>query len=130
MLARCYSEKVHLKQPTYIGCTVVKDWLTFFNFKQWMVTREWKGNKVYSPETCIFIPQKLNSFITDSSSTRGQLPIGVTFSKVLEKYKAYCRDLFTGTHLAWKQYKHKLALQYAEQQTDTRIIEVLINKYK
>ena len=32
MLTRCYSEKYHEKQPTYIGCYVCDNWLLLSNF--------------------------------------------------------------------------------------------------
>lgn len=32
MLARCYSEKLHERYPTYIGCTVCERWLYLSNF--------------------------------------------------------------------------------------------------
>ena len=36
-----------------------------------------KGNKIYSPNTCIFVPQNINKLFTKSTKTRGELPIGV-----------------------------------------------------
>ena len=36
-----------------------------------------KGNKVYSRETCIFVPQKINSLFVKSDKSRGKDPIGV-----------------------------------------------------
>jgi hypothetical protein len=72
MLERCYSKKVQARQPAYKGCTVCDEWLTFSNFKSWMIKQEWqgkaldkdirvKGNKVYSPETCMFVTAKENT---------------------------------------------------------------------
>ena len=73
MLKRCYSQTFLTKNPTYKGCYVCTPWLTFSNFRKWMETQAWKGkeldkdiliagNKIYSPETCIYVPQWLNSF--------------------------------------------------------------------
>lgn len=72
MLERCYGEKYQERRPTYIGCTVCNEWLTFSVFKSWMVTQDWtgkeldkdiriKGNKTYSPETCCFVTTKENT---------------------------------------------------------------------
>ena len=36
-----------------------------------------KGNKIYSPENCIFVTKPINSLFTKCNSTRGSLPIGV-----------------------------------------------------
>lgn len=71
MITRCYSEKFQYKNPSYIGCSVCDEWLTFSNFKRWMEQQDWhgkdldkdilvKGNRVYSPETCMFVDRKTN----------------------------------------------------------------------
>ena len=40
-----------------------------------------KGNKIYSPSTCIYVPHRINSLFTKSDSARGDYPIGVTYHK-------------------------------------------------
>ena len=75
MIERCYSEKYHQKYPNYIGCEVCDEWKLYSNFKKWYddnfyeVDNEimhldkdilFKNNKVYSSNTCIFVPQKIN----------------------------------------------------------------------
>ena len=103
MLRRCYSAKCQEKHPTYIDCRVCDEWLFYPNFKKWYDTNYYeidnkttqldkdvliKGNKVYSPETCIFVPQFINTLFTKRQKLRGELPIGVCFDKVSKKYKA------------------------------------------
>ena len=51
-----------------------------------------KGNEIYSPETCIFVPQKINTLFCSSKSSRGSLPIGVTYEKRYDTYVARCND--------------------------------------
>ena len=48
-----------------------------------------KGNKVYSEETCVFIPQRLNKFLTLRGRERGTLPVGVYRSKETNPKKLY-----------------------------------------
>ena len=70
MLQRCYDDKYHIKHPTYEGCTVCDEWLYFSNFKKWFDENYIEGtqldkdifskNKVYSPETCCFVPREIN----------------------------------------------------------------------
>ena len=71
MLARCYSKKRQETSVAYKGCTVCKEWFVFSNFRCWMMAQDWEGreldkdikfdgNKVYSPETCLFVSQKEN----------------------------------------------------------------------
>ena len=76
ILERCYSEKWHIKNPTYKTCTIIEQWKCFQIFAEWMENnynpenmQGWhldkdilvKGNKVYSPETCRFVPLEINS---------------------------------------------------------------------
>jgi len=107
MLVRCYSAKYHAKRPTYIGCTVCDEWLTFSNFKSWMEKQDWKGkeldkdilvigNKLYSPELCVFVTKLTNSFILDRASSRGSYPLGVYFDKKEGKIRAICKNPFSG----------------------------------
>ena len=103
MLQRCYCEKFLEKHPTYQGCYVCEEWLTFSNFLKWFETNykngyeldkdllSSKGNKVYSPETCCFLPHELNGlFCRCNGLRRDGLPIGVrknnrSYSAVLRK---------------------------------------------
>lgn len=99
MIKRCYSEKYHAKFPTYIGCVVIEEWLTFSNFKSWMVKQDWenkhldkdllfKGNKVYSKEKCLFVTREINLLLHDHKSKRGLYPQGVHLSKRDKKFVA------------------------------------------
>ena len=153
MLKRCYSAKHQEKRPTYIGCTVSEDWLTFSNFKNWMEGQDFEGmrldkdilfegNKVYSAETCVFVTQTVNSFTTDSGATRGVWLIGVNWHKKTGKFRAQCSNPFTKknehlgyftteieAHEAWLKRKIKLAHELAEVQTDPRVAKALIDRY-
>lgn len=109
MLTRCYDPKYHEKKPTYIGCSVCEEWHNFQNFAQWYEENYYeipgqrmqldkdilvKGNKVYGPDTCVFVPQNINSLFVKSDNIRGDLPIGVCYNKQGKKYQAQCS---TGT---------------------------------
>ena len=78
MRARCYSEDYQKRNPKYVGCTVCPEWMdnkqTFYD---WMKENYYtvdddqmdldkdilvKGNKIYSPDTCIFVPHVINSY--------------------------------------------------------------------
>ena len=88
ILGRCYSITQQTKRPTYIGCIVDERWHNFQNFAKWYEENYIegfhldkdilvKGNKIYSPETCTFIPQEINCLLTRRQNHRGSLPIGV-----------------------------------------------------
>lgn len=88
MIQRCYSKKELEKAPQYSDVEVCAEWIYFSNFKAWMETQDWEGkeldkdllfegNKIYSPETCCFIPQRLNVFLAANRINRGSLFLGV-----------------------------------------------------
>ena len=95
MLKRCYSDRFHLLNPTYIGCTVSNNFLHYEYFYEWCQEQigfnndDWqldkdlliRGNKVYSESTCVFLPKGLNNLLVKSDGSRGELPIGVCYHK-------------------------------------------------
>lgn len=104
MLRRCYSEKYHEKQPTYKECTASEEFHNFQNFGDWdsenfyTVDNERmcldkdilvKHNKIYSPETCIYVPQTINNLFIKRNNKRGDLVIGTHYYKN-GKYVAQC----------------------------------------
>ncbi len=150
MLVRCYSDKYQERRPTYKGCSVCEEWLTFSNFKAWMEQQDWQGkeldkdvlfdgNKLYSPETCVFIDHKTNKFLNDHANSRGNLPIGVCLyrgkymAQVSVKGKQKILGIFDtpdDAHGAWKKAKNELAIELAKEQTDYRVATALLSKYK
>ena len=154
MLMRCYSDAYQNRKSTYKGCSVCEEWLTFSNFRAWMVQHDWKGrdldkdllvegNKIYSPETCVFISSMLNKFFIASDASRGKYMLGVSWHKRAGKFKSRCSNPFLNkqeclglfdteleAHLAWKEKKNELAQRYASKQTDERVIEALLTRYK
>lgn len=153
MLNRCYSDKLQDRYPTYKGCSVSNDWLKFSNFKSWMMTQDWEGkhldkdllfegNKVYGPETCVFVTQTVNKFTTDGGAARGEWLLGVIRDKRRDKFQSKCRNPFTKkqeflgsfdseqeAHEAWRKRKLELAHDLAAIQADPRVAEALINRY-
>ena len=93
MLERCYDPKYQEKYPTYKGCTVEDYLLNFQNMSEWLDKNYYKvpgekmcldkdilckGNKVYSRDTCIFVPERINLLFTKRDNDRGKNPIGVS----------------------------------------------------
>jgi hypothetical protein len=95
MLQRCYLGICHDKQPTYLECTVCEEWHNFQNFADWFYKLsnfttgyqldkdiKVKGNKHYSPTTCLFVPQPLNLLIRTHENIKEKgCPVGVRFNK-------------------------------------------------
>ena len=134
MLKRCYDPKYQEKHTTYKGCKVEDYLLNFQHIAEWIEDNYYevpgermcldkdilyKGNKVYSRETCIFVPQRINSLFTKSDKRRGDCPIGVTPNSS-GNYMAQCNDgygktIYLGSYSTkeeafnvYKQYKEDL----------------------
>lgn len=153
MLKRCYSAKTQERQPTYRGCSVSEEWHTFSNFKNWMEKQDFEGkqldkdlllegNKVYGPETCVFVSGMVNNFTIDCGSARGEWLIGVCWDKKASKFKSRCSNPFTNkqenlgyfkceveAHQTWLKRKLGLAHLLAAEQTDGRVAKALIARY-
>ena len=101
MMRRCYDVKAQEKHPTYLDCSVDERFHDFQDFADWFYDNPYSNlgyhldkdllfpsNKIYSPETCCFVPQELNSLLTDHRSARGDLPQGVCLHKSSGKFRA------------------------------------------
>lgn len=159
MLRRCYSSTSHERQPTYIGCEVSDAFRHYSYFHEWAneqigfrstdYSGAWqmdkdllvKGNKVYGENTCVFVPQCLNRLLVKRDASRGACPIGVSWHKQTEMYKATCRVDGVQQHLgcystakdafyAYKEFKENLIKRVAREyqdQIDPRVFEALLN---
>lgn len=118
MLQRCYSEKEHERHPTYIGCEVYEGWHNFQNFAKWYKDNYYevgnekmcldkdilfKGNKIYSPDTCIFVPETINKLFIKNDKNRGESVIGATLCKN-GKYQAQCNIINPETGKSKQEY--------------------------
>jgi hypothetical protein len=107
MIGRCYDKKHKDKHPTYKDVTCCDEWLNFQNFAQWYdknyyeIDNEtmaldkdilFKGNKIYSPDTCIFVNQRINNLFTKSDKARGNYLIGVSYQKRDNMFQSRCKD--------------------------------------
>jgi len=155
---RCYSPKVHQTHPSYIDCTVDPRWYYLSNFKQWYeeqgdVTGKHLDkdiispqNKVYGPDTCLFVSPKLNTFFVKRVLHRGKYPTGVRKSKKhRDRNKPFYGQVCDGNgkrkhvgcyatpeeaHQAFIQAKKELLLErFILPETDQRLKQALYNVY-
>ena len=141
MLKRCYNEASLLKNTTYEDKVVSEVWKGYGEFYKWCSNYKFKesgwqldkdlllkGNKVYGPEFCVFLPPALNGVLLSCKAKRGKLPVGVHFDKSRGKFKATCcnehgkqwQKRFNTIDEAFQAYK----------QEKERVIKFLANKYK
>ncbi|MBL4664296.1 MAG: hypothetical protein JKY22_12265 [Flavobacteriaceae bacterium] len=140
MLERCYSEKAKEYNLSYKDCYVCDDWLHFSNFRKWMMAQDWKGkeldkdilvqgNKVYSPDNCVFIPKIINNILVRNRRTKSQFLVGVGFNKRSKRFNATCSINNKANHIgcfkteleaheAYKGFKYNYIAAMAEKQPE------------
>ena len=101
MIKRGFSRRLKSKHKTYEHVSVCEEWKYFSSFRAWMETQNWEGlhldndilikdNKVYSQDTCAFVPMHVNMLLTKADGSRGKLPIGVGYKT---KHKLMVNEL-------------------------------------
>ena len=153
MLERCYTEKSLAKCPTYLGCSVSDNFKNFTFFKEWAEKQVgsdkdgWnldkdilvRGNKIYSEDTCCFVPQEVNKIFTNMKNTNSGLvgvnkrPTGKYYATVKHSGKIhYLGSYATEVEAlqAYKQAKEKFvkdtAMEYKDI-IDLRVYNALMN---
>lgn len=157
MLQRCYTDYQKVgRNLTYAGCTVSDNFKNFQFFAEWCNQQIGfgeddfhldkdiliKSNKVYSEDTCCFLPKDINMMFNKKKKQRGAYPIGVSFHKRDKHYtstvsvgKGKCVllgqfDNPTDAFLAYKEGKETLVKEAATKWKDCidpRAYEALMN---
>ena len=154
VLERCFDEKFKQRRPTYKDVTCSKEWLLMTNFVEdvskmkgfdlecWQLDKDilQKGNKLYSKDTCCFVPLEVNLLLTKSGNSRGEWPVGVCFNKRDGKFVAQLRingkikhlGYFTTPEEAFQAYKLakeaniKVVAQKWKHLLDERVFQALM----
>lgn len=91
-----------------------KDKERYYNLEKDILS---SGAKVYSPDTCLFVPITINNFLCLKGADRGKYPIGCWFNKRSNAFESGCtmgtgRQEFLGfydnpmdAHAAWQKAK-------------------------
>lgn len=151
VLRRCYDVDTLKKHPTYLGCKVSNEWLNFSSFLRWFDEHYVegyhldkdilvKGNKVYSPETCCFVPQEINKLFTTRRLCRGKYLVGVVKFKNGKYHSALSinkkithlgcfkteMDAFFAYKKAKEDYIKSVAYKWKDM-LESRVYEALLN---
>lgn len=142
MMKRCYTN--HCNYKNYEDVDVYESWHNFQNFAEWCTKQPnfgkkgWRldkdllgtmqGIRQYSPTTCVYLPQKINSFI--KTKRINDLPLGVdrVEYKSGTKYRAQVREDGHNATLGiyytpeeafveYKEHKEQLARKIAKEYT-------------
>jgi len=155
MLQRCFDEKYKQKYPTYNDVTCSKEWFSVTKFIEdvsqmrgygligWALDKDilQKCNKLYSKDTCCFVPAEVNQLLVKSDRIRGEYPVGVCFHKASGKFKAQLKingkvkhlGCFTTPEEAFQVYKRakeahiKVVADKWKHLLDERVYQALIN---
>ena len=133
ILTRCYNDKYKESRPTYKDVVICEEWKYYQEFKKWFYKNYYevkgerteldkdilkKGNKIYSPNYCVFVPQRINSLFTKRDSRRGELPIGVSKRNNCKSYISTvsingknCTRRFHTIEEAFEDYKTRKELE-------------------
>ena len=140
MIRRCYNEGTKDKFPAYYGiCKVCNQWLNMQIFSEWFEENKYEcgerlhidkdilypGNKIYSPDTCIFVPQSINCFFTEHNISISR---GVSFRKDTKKYTARISIYNTQRVLGCYNTKEEAELHYIKARKE--YIEEVLKKYE
>ena len=156
MLKRCYNDVYKKRYPTYEGCKVSNKFKNYeyfyewchkqigFDVKGWHLDKDLliKGNKVYSEDSCIFIPSEINLLLVKNTASRGEHLIGVYWHNKRKAFEARVRKnkgkqeylgLFKTELEAFNAYKEAKETYIKEQaekwksQIDERAYNALMN---
>lgn len=145
MIRRCYDEKDHIRHPTYKDCTVSDNFKSYEYFYEWCQKQKgfgspgWQldkdllvpGNKIYSEDTCCFLPSEINTALITKVRSNGETLVGVRkMHGSKNSYRARCRvgkdefieskamktqeEAFQFYKFFKEQYIRKLAKQYKD----------------
>lgn len=155
MLSRCYQQHKNDRNDSYKNCSVCEPWHTLSNFKAWFEKPDngyrsgyhldkdilVKNNTIYSPETCCFVPPRINTLMIKGKSRRTKYPIGThrvrsgkfsareglntylgTFNTPEEAFNAY--------KIAKEQHIKELANKYFKEGKITQRVYDALMKYE
>lgn len=84
IILRCYSDKHRYLFEAYPDCEICEEWCNFQVFAKWFDDNYYPvegrlhvdkdvlvyGNKIYSPDTCLLLPQRINMIFMTKPKTR------------------------------------------------------------
>lgn len=139
MVHRCYDNSFKAYEDKY----VCNEWLCFENFEKWFDENYYeienevmcldkdilvKGNKVYSPNTCIFVPNSINILFTNLKNENRDSLIGTHYSKEKDSYIAYCNINGETTYIGI--FKTEIDAFNAYKEAKEKHIKEVADKYK
>ena len=140
MLDRCYSNEQNSNYILYSECSVCDEWHSFYNYYIWFKQNMWgnniayqvdkdfliKGNKIYSPTTCLLVDNKINSTIIKTNSKEKHY-VGVY---KLKNNKFYCRVRVKNKRISSNQFDSEIEAYNEYVRIKEAYIKELADEYK
>lgn len=133
MMRRCYDDMFKQRSVAYKECVVSEKWHCFQDFGDWYDENYYeidgetmnldkdilvKGNKIYSPDTCIYVPARINSLFVGCESTIGKSSACTYFDEKRNKYIVRSRLEYIGAYDtkedAFEAYKRHKELTFRD----------------
>ena len=139
MLERCYSENYHSKENYNGRVEVCKSWHNYQGFAKWyednhidgwQLDKDISKSKIYSPDTCHFLPKELNTFFTGRRNYRGDTPIGISQRVLGGSYEASISHGSKSKAKYLGSYKNLEEAFSVYKEAKTLALNKLILKYK
>lgn len=163
MLKRSYSDRYQGKYSSYKDTVVSENFKSYTYFYEWCErqvgfnctdenSKRWcldkdilvKGNKIYSEDACVFVPNEINCLFTKTNKLRGKYPIGVHYDNTKKKFISQinrnnakgCQDYLGAydcpneTFLVYKEAKEEFIKQVANKwkdKIDSRVYTAMMN---
>ena len=147
LLERC-TEKCWTKHPSYVDTTCSDNFKHFTFFYEWCQEqigfgntddngRSWhldkdilfKGNKLYSEDTCVFVPQRINALLVNCNTSRGEFPICTHRNKYCDTFVSVCNN-GTGKKEYLGSFKTAQEAFKAYKTFKEAVIKEVANEYK
>ena len=143
MLTRCYDPKYQEKYTTYKECKVEEYLLNFQHMGEWIEENYYKvsgekmcldkdilckGNKIYSRDTCIFVPERINNLFVKKDNSRGKDPIGV-YQLPSGNYRVTCHNGY-GKQIPLGTYSTEEEAFRVYKEYKERVIKETIDSYE
>lgn len=146
MLKRLYGPDANEKKPSYKNVKICDEWLYFTSFKDWFDSHEiyfhkrWHLDKdllcrtlgldykIYSPDTCVFLPPEINGALATQPKYRTDLPIGIRRAESGKYHATLCSGLLNSKHLGTFNTINEAFMAYKKAKEIW--LKYLANKYK
>lgn len=150
IIDRCYNETYRDKYSAYKGCLICDEWQCYQTFREWYDSEFYtvgterthidkdilyKNNKIYSPKTCLLVPQRINMLFSHKPN-KHNLPNGVRLS-TSNQFEAFYAGKKIGNFnsveeaavahdKAKKQAINRVAIEYKDK-IPQKVYEALVN---